>query len=125
MKPWLIAAASFLAGFSLWVGFSLIPLAGGAIIIREAWDQAPYWQIGVPLLVAAQTGLAAASRARISWLPLWTLAGHFTAMFVVRPWGADSSLLPLALVFIGTPAYGALLAASWLGRNLAKPFQRS
>ena len=124
MKPWLVRAALVLAGFTLWAGFSLIPVSGGALIIREAWDQAPYWQIGVPLLVVAQAGLAAASREPITRLPLWTLAGHLLGMSVVRPWGADSSLLPLAMVFVGLPGYGMLLSASWVGRSVAKVFQR-
>jgi hypothetical protein len=125
MKPWLVRAALVLAGFTLWAGFSLIPVAGGAIIIREAWDQAPYWQIGVPLLFVVQMGLAAASRERIARLPLWTLAGHFLAMIVVRPWGTDAGLLPRAMMFVGTPAYGMLLTASWVGRRLTKAFQRA
>jgi hypothetical protein len=125
MKPWLVRAALVLAGFALWAGFSLIPVAGGAVIIREAWDRAPYWQIGVPLLLVAQTAIAAASTEKIARLPQWTLAGHFLGMVLVRPWGMDFGLLPQAFGFVGLPAYGALIAASWTGHRIGGLLQRA
>jgi hypothetical protein len=125
MKPWLVRTALVLAGFALWTGFSLIPVAGGAVIIREAWDRAPYWQIGVPLLFVAQIAVATASREKIALLPLWTLAGYFLGMVLVRPWGTDFGLLPLAMILVGIPAYGPLFAASWAGSRIARLLQRA
>jgi hypothetical protein len=120
MTIWLARGASVLAGFCLWAGFALVPLAGGAVIIREAWDRPLYWQIGVPLLLMAQAAIAALSREKISHLPLWTLAGHTLAMILVSALGTSFSLLPLAMIFIAPPAYGALITASWTGRRIGR-----
>jgi len=67
-----------------------------------------YWSVGVPVLLAVQVVLAALSAERPSRLPLWLLAGHFAAMLLVHPAGTSLALLPIAIVFIGLPAYGGL-----------------
>lgn len=107
----------FAAGFALWAAFSIVARAGG-LAIREAWDGALYWQLGVPVLFAVQAGIGALSRERAKTQPLWTLAGHFAAMLPVHPAGTDLGLLPLAILFIGVPGYGALLLAALAGRRL-------
>lgn len=119
MNPNLVRAGLFLSGFVLWAAFSIVPAADGHLVIREGWDRAPYWQIGVPLLLVVQAVLTTISNERLWRLPLWTLAGHFAAMLVIRVPGSDFGLLPLALVFIGVPAYGALFLASLIGRKLS------
>jgi hypothetical protein len=68
----------------------------------------------------AQAAIAAMSREKIAQLPLWTLAGHALAMVAVSALGTSFNLLPLAMIFIGPPAYGALVAASWAGRRIGR-----
>jgi hypothetical protein len=124
MNPSPVRIALFIAGFSVWAVFSIAHTANGQLPTGEAWDRAPYWEFGVPLLLVAQGMAAAASREPLSRLPLWTLAGHFIALIFVRPSGADFGLLPLALIFIGVPAYGALYAVSFTVRKLMSLFAR-
>ena len=106
----------FAAGFALWAAFSIVPGADGPAI-REGWDRALYWQLGVPVLFAVQAAVSAFSRERARTEPLWALAGHFAAMLAVHPRGTDAALLPLAILFIGAPGYGALLLAALAGRR--------
>ena len=122
MKPTLVRVLLFVAGFAVWAVFSIVPAADGHFATREAWDGAPYWQFGVPLLLAAQGMSAAASRENLPRLPLWTLAGHFLAMLAIRRSGTDFGLLPLAMVFIGIPAYAVLFLVSLAGRKLGARF---
>lgn len=56
--------------------------------------------------------------------PVWAIAGHVAAMMLIHPAGTDLGLLPLAMVFIGLPAYGALYLAGMLGRALFAPRSR-
>jgi len=46
----------------------------------------------------------------------WTLAGHFLAMLLVSEHGTGFGLLPLMLVLMGLPAFGALTLAGHIGR---------
>ena len=93
---------------------------GRAFAIREAWDTEPFWMIGVPVLVLAQAAAGALSGGALARQPLWTLAGHFAGVLLVSKSGSDFGMLPLALVFVGLPAYLALLLAAALGRAAAR-----
>jgi hypothetical protein len=124
MNPSPVRVALFVAGFAVWAVFSIAHTANGQMPTGEAWDRAPYWEFGVPLLFVAQGMAAAASREKLLQLPLWTLAGHFLAILAVRRSAADFGLLPLALVFIGVPAYGALYAVSFTVRKLMSRLAR-
>jgi hypothetical protein len=101
--------------FAIWVFFSVLPLMTGHAGIREAWDTDAYWSIGVPLLVLSVAAAGYASNSGAWKLALWTLAGHFLAMLLVPGHGGDLGLLPLALVLIGIPAFGALTLAAYVG----------
>ena len=123
MKPNVVRVALFVAGFAVWAVFSIVPRTGGGFATREAWDAAPYWEFGVPLLLLAQAMAAAASRERLLQLPVWILAGHFLGRIVtICCAGADFALVPLAFVFIGVPGYFLLLALSAAARRLAGRF---
>ncbi len=119
MIPVLARALLFACGFALWAFFALQPWEDGAPI-REGWDVASYWSIGVPVLAVAQIVLAALSQESPARQPLWVLAGHLTAMLLLHPPGTDLGLLPLSLVFIYLPGYVALLLAALIGRGLAR-----
>jgi len=104
----------FLAGSGLWAIGSF--LAGGAHGIREAWDGPGYWMFGVPLLLLSQAAATPWLGDRSALQPAWAIAGHMAAMLVIHPAGTDLGLLPLAMMFLGLPAYGALYLAGMLGR---------
>jgi hypothetical protein len=122
MKPTLVRVALFAAGFAVWAAFSFQPSVDGSLTRREAWDAAPYWEFGVPLLFAAQGMAGAASREPMLQLPVWTLAGHFLGVFAIHRAGTDFALVPLAFVFLGVPGYFTLFAVSVAGRKLASRF---
>lgn len=113
-----------LIAFLVWSFFSVLPWLmappGRAFAIREAWDTEPFWMIGVPVLVLAQAAAGALSGGALARQPLWTLAGHFAGVLLVSKSGSDFGMLPLALVFVGLPAYLALLLAAALGRAAAR-----
>ena len=104
----------FLAGFGLWAIGSF--LAGGTHGIREAWDGSGYWMFGVPLLLLAQAGATPSLGDRPALQPVWAISGHVAAMLMIHPPGTDLGLLPLAMMFLGLPAYGALYLAGLVGR---------
>ena len=112
----------FAAGFALWALTSALPLTEA---VREGWDRPVYWQIGLPLVLVAQIGIAIVSKEKITLAPLWVLLGHTVAMlFVAR---ADSSLglLPLSVLFVGVPLYLLLLAAAFIGRMVGRLIARA
>ena len=106
----------FLAGFGLWTVFAM--LAAGPHGVHEGWDQPGYWTFGAPFLLLAQLAATPWLRERPMLQPLWAIAGHTAAMIVVHPAGTDLSLLPLTLLFLGLPAYGALYLAGMLARAI-------
>ena len=112
----LVRILMFAAGFLLWAITSIFPILDR---IREGWDGLGYWQIGVPIVLVMQLGAALVSRERPSLSPLWVLAGHALAMMLIHRAGADLGLVPLALVFIGLPAYAVLFMTALMGRKLA------
>jgi hypothetical protein len=107
------------AGFGVWALFSLMPLMAG-YRLREAWDIAPYWIVGVPLLLALH-GLAGAHTDEGAWrLPFWAIGGHILAMMLIHPTGTGLGLLPAAVVYIGIPMYVILFLATWTGRVVGR-----
>jgi len=112
----LVRILMFAAGFLLWAITSIFPMLDR---IREGWDGLGYWQIGVPIVLVMQLGAALVSSERPSLSPLWVLAGHALAMMLIHPAGADLGLVPLAVVFIGLPAYAVLFMTALIGRKLA------
>jgi hypothetical protein len=114
----LIGVPLALSGFALWVTFALWPARPGAtLLVREAWDAPRFWTLGVPLLLLVQAIAAGAHDGVAIWrLPLWTLGGLFAGIVLLRPAGNDLGLLPLAVILIGAPLYGALWVAGAVGR---------
>jgi len=109
-------AVLFAAGFLLWALSSTLPALDH---IREGWDSAPYWQIGVPIVLTIALAASAMSGERAWRTPLWLLFGHVSAMALIHPSGTDLGLLPLTLVFIGLPAYAVLFVVALVGRSLS------
>ncbi len=119
VPPVIVGITLALAGFAVWAVFSLWPQRPGAAFrIREAWDTGQFWTVGVPLLLIVQAVAGSLDGAGLKYQPLWTLGGLFAAVALVRPPGGDIGLLPLALIFVGVPLYGVLLAVGALGRWL-------
>jgi len=104
----------FLAGFGLWTICSM--LAAGPHGVREGWDQPGYWMFGVPFLLLVQAIATPWLKERPMLQPVWVIAGHTVAMIFIHPAGTDLGLLPLTLLFLGLPAYGAIYLAGMLGR---------
>ena len=123
-KTFGLGPALALAAFLVWSFFSILPWLmappGRAFAIREAWDTGAFWTIGAPALVLAQAVAGAMSRGRLWHQPLWTLGGHFAGMLLVHKSGASFGMLPVALMFIGLPAYLALLLAAFIGHAARK-----
>ena len=103
--------------FAVWTAFAL-PLFTGRATIREAWDTPAYWEFGVPVLLLSLVAAGYFSKEAPWKLALWTLAGHFLAMWLVNKPGTDLGLLPLTLVLIGAPAFGVLAVLAYVGRAL-------
>jgi hypothetical protein len=104
-------------GFALWTLTSAFPIAAP---IREGWDRPVYWQVGLPLVLAAQLLVALRSRESVMIQPLWLMFGHVVAMVFIHPAGTDLGLLPLAIVFMGLPLYAMLLVAAFVGRMVRR-----
>lgn len=117
LPPMILGIALAIVGFAVWAVFSLGPPLPGARI-REAWDTGGFWTIGVPVLLIAQAINGAVSKVGLKYQPLWTLGGLFVAVLFIRRPGSDIGMLPLALIFVGVPLYGVLLAVGALGRWL-------
>jgi hypothetical protein len=81
------------AGFGVWAVFSLLPVLAG-YGIREGWDIAPYWLIGVPLLLVLH-GIAGALTEEGAWrLPFWAIGGHIAGMMSSTRRGRASACCP-------------------------------
>jgi hypothetical protein len=77
---------------------------------------APFWIVGVPLLLMLH-GLAGALTEENAWrLPFWANGGHILAMMLIHPTGAGLGLLPFAVIFIGIPMYVIFFLATMTGR---------
>jgi hypothetical protein len=106
-------------GFAGWAVFSALPILEGRGI-REAWDTQLYWIVGAPALLIAVAAAGYFAREALWKLALWPIAGHFIAMLVMSPAGTDIGLLPVALIFIGLPAFAAFVGVAYVGRLLAR-----
>jgi hypothetical protein len=112
-----------LVGFAVWTAFSVLPgltQTSAPFRIREAWDTALFWRLGVPLMLLAQAAAGAVARERIVWQPPWMLGGLFAGVVAVHPGGGDLGMLPLAVILIGVPSYLGLLAAAAVGRAVGR-----
>jgi hypothetical protein len=107
----------FIVGFDLWMLTTALPLTEP---MREGWDRPVYWQIGLPVVFAAQAVVAMFSREKITIAPLFVLLGHAVAMIFIAPWETQIGLLPLALIIVGLPAYLLLLLAAFIGRMVRR-----
>ena len=97
-----------------------MPAVTGRPGIREAWDTNAYWTQGVPLLLAAVAAAGFIARDKPWALAAWTVIGHFVGLLTIRKTGSDFGLLPLALVFIGAPAFGLFTGVAWLASLLRR-----
>jgi hypothetical protein len=126
LRPsWLPGLMLAFLGFAVWTVFSLWPWlmnSHAPFRIREAWDTALFWRVGVPVMLLAQLVGGMLSDGRISWQPFGMLGGFLAGIVLVRPAGGDFGMLPLAMILIGAPAYVVLLAAAAIGRTLGKQF---
>ena len=116
---WLAGLLLALLGFAVWTAFSLFPgltQPTEPFLIREAWDAALFWRVGVPLMLLAQAVDGAAISGGLRWQPLWMLGGLFAGVLLVHRSGGDLGLFPVAVILIGGPAYLGLLAAAAVGR---------
>ena len=115
-------------GFVTWTALSII---GGlvsdesAFRLREAWDTAAYFYVGIPLMALA-VGLAAFARPQRAWRwPLWLVAGHQIGVLLVglgMQSGLSLILLTLILAvlltaFFFVPALIGAMAARWLAEQ--------
>jgi hypothetical protein len=113
----------FLAGFGLWTVCAI--LAAGPHGIHEGWDNPGYWTLGLPFLLLIQAVATPWLQERALLQPIWPIAGHTVAMIFIHPAGTDLGLLPLTLLFLGLPAYGALYLAGMLGRAVLPALRRN
>jgi hypothetical protein len=115
-------------GFVMWTALSII---GGlasdesAFRLREAWDTAAYFYVGIPAMALA-VGIAAFMRPEQAWRwPLWLVAGHQTGVLLVglgMQSGLSLILLTLILAvlltaFFFVPALIGATAARWLAEQ--------
>src|SRR5262245_31491749 len=110
-------AMLFVAGVALWALTSALPLGEA---MGEGWDRESYWQVGLPLVAAAQVIATLLSTERMALAPFWILFGHLIAMIFVHPRGLDFGLMPLSVVFVGLPLYVMLFLAALSGRMVRR-----
>jgi hypothetical protein len=114
---WLIGLVLALVGFAVWAAFSLWPAqTGQPFRIREAWDTALFWRVGVPVMLLAQAVGGAVVSGSLRWQPLWMIGGLFAGVLLLHRSGGDLGMFPLAIILIGVPSYLALLVAAAIGR---------
>jgi hypothetical protein len=116
---WQIGLVLALVGFAVWAAFSLWPVMtqpGQPFRIREAWDTAMFWRVGVPLMLLAQAIGGAVVSGGLRWQPLWMIGGLFAGVLLVHRSGVDLGLFPLTVILIGGPSYIALVSAAAIGR---------
>lgn len=116
---WLIGLVLALVGFAVWTAFSLWPVAtqpGQPFRIREAWDTAMFWRVGVPLMLLAQAIGGAVLGSGLRWQPLWMIGGLFAGVLLVHRSGVDLGMFPLTVILIGGPSYLVLLVVAAIGR---------
>ena len=115
-------------GLVMWTALSVL---GGlvsdesAFRLREAWDTAAYFYVGIPVMALA-VGIAAFIRPERAWRwPLWLVAGHQTGLLLIglgMQSGLSLILLTLILAvlltaFFFVPALIGAMAARWLAEQ--------
>jgi len=115
-----LAAAS--AAFLVWALLSLAAgsVDGGRFVVREAWDDTPYWLFGLPLVAVVVTIAGYVAPRRVWRWPLYAAAGQAVAMAFVHPPGTDLGLLPLAVIFIGLPLMIVMTVPALIAGTLAR-----
>jgi hypothetical protein len=117
VRVWVSRLVVAVAGFAVWTLFSM-QLFTGRSGIHEAWDFPAYWKIGVPLLLLLVAGVGYLSEDAPRTLALWTLAGHFLGVVLIKQPTTDLGLLPLSLILLGLPGFAAFAGAAWFGQSL-------
>jgi hypothetical protein len=112
-------------GFVMWTALSVfggLAADESAFRLREAWDTAAYFYVGIPVMALA-VGVAAFIRPEQAWRwPLWLVAGHQTGVLLIglgMQSGLSLILLTLILaviltVFFFVPAFLGAMAARLL-----------
>jgi hypothetical protein len=108
------------AGFALWAVFALLPALAEGGRVREAWDTELYWIAGVPLMLLALIAAGWRSQDAPWKLALWPIAGHALGMVLIQKAGTDLGLLPIAILFIGIPAFAVFTGAAAIGRGVRR-----
>lgn len=115
-------------GFVMWTGLSVfggLSSDGSAFRLREAWDTAAYFYVGIPAMALA-VGVAAFLQPERAWRwPLWLVAGHQTGVLVVglgMQSGLSLILLTLILAvlltaFFCVPALIGATVARWMAEQ--------
>jgi hypothetical protein len=100
------------AGFFVWVALSIV---GGLTTtepgfhLRDAWDTAPYFYVGVPIMVLGVAVVAFLHPERAWRWPLWLVSGHQVGVLTVGL-GMQSGLSLLILTLILAVLLSALFA---------------
>jgi hypothetical protein len=108
------------AGFALWGVFALLPALVEGGRVREAWDTELYWIAGVPLMLLALIAAGWRSQDALWKLTLWPIAGHALGMVLIHQASIDLGLLPIAILFIGIPAFALFMGAAAIGRGVRR-----
>jgi hypothetical protein len=106
------------AGFALWAVFALLPALVEGGRVREAWDTELYWIAGVPQMLVALIAAGWLTQDALWKLALWPIAGHALGMVLIHQADTDLGLLPLAILFIGIPAFAVFMGAAGIGRGM-------
>lgn len=115
-------------GFVMWTALSVfggLAADESAFRLREAWDTAAYFYVGIPVMALA-VGIAAFIRPERAWRwPLWLVGGHQTGVLLIglgMQSGLSLILLTLILAvlltaFFFVPALIGATAARWLAEQ--------
>jgi hypothetical protein len=96
-------------GLAVWVGLSILGgVSEGGLRLREAWDTAAYFYLGVPVMAVAVAAAAYVMPHRVWRWPLWLVGGHQLGIILVGL-GMQSGLS----LFILTLILAVLLAAAF------------
>lgn len=94
---WCLAAT----GLVVWTGLSFFGGMGSdtGFRLREAWDNAAYFYVGIPIMVAAVGAAAFHMPERVWRWPLWLVGGHQAGVLLVGL-GMQSGLSLILLTII-------------------------